>query len=282
MIPFALPSRVIEPFALASLGVVGGCLLAHHGLRALRTVTAWRSIRPGALVPQAAGPVAARGRVALEGPLFAPLSGRPCAGFELEVVGQSVRLGHTVRQSRPFRLVNADVAARVVDDRMVLRTSVTAERVLQPGEAMPAGLQWLEDASVEMRWLRDRAMPLRLTERALFVDHEVVVLASARASNVVGSIQPVREEAIARAATGTDGRAWSGAAERAVASHEPALWLEPCASDAALEIVDATHPAPMPQASHWRTAMLPLGIVMAVWSFVGVLRVLSPWLEGWS
>jgi hypothetical protein len=75
MIPFALPSRVIEPFALASLGVVGGCLLAHHGLRALRAVTAWRSIRPGALVPEAAGPVAARGRVALEGPLFAPLSG---------------------------------------------------------------------------------------------------------------------------------------------------------------------------------------------------------------
>lgn len=283
VLPTPLPS-VLESLVLAALGVAAGAWLVRDGARALRHTTAWRGVTPSALAADAAGLVAAQGRVALEGPVFAPLSGRPCAGFVLEVAGQGLRVGHTVRQTRPFRLVNGTTAARVVDDRVRLRTAVTAERIVQPGEALPAGLQWLEDASAELRWLRDRDRPLHLVERALLVDHEVVVLGRARPSVVVGTIAPAHEAHELRVivGTGTDGRAFDATTVRAVATREPSLWLEPGIDGAALDVVEASPEVRAPALGVRQAVLLPLGVTMLLLSLVGLARGIAPFLEGWS
>ena len=277
-------STVLEPLVLAALGVVAGVWLVRAGVAALRRETAWRGIAPQALTDDTVGLVAARGRVALEGPVFAPLSGRPCAGFVLEVAGQGTRVGHTVQQTRPFRLVHGATSARVVDDRVRLHTGVTAERIVQPDEAMPAGLQWLEDASAELRWLRDRDRPLHLVERALLVDHEVVVLGRARPAVVVGTIAPaqatVARETLAR--TGTDDVAWDSTTVRAVATREPALWLEPAVAGEGLTVLDAGRDARMPGLGVRQAVLLPLGVMTLALSWVGLARVIAPFLEGWS
>ena len=276
------PSTVLEPLVLAALGVVAGAWLVRSGVRALRQATVWREVAPQALTPEAVGRVAAQGRVALEGPVFAPLSGRPCAGFVLEVAGQGLRVGHTVRQTRPFRLVNGDVAARVVDDRVQLRTGITAERVVQPGEAMPAGLQWLEDASAELRWLRDRDRPLHLVERALLVDQDVVVRGHVRPSNVAGTIAPAPERVATLARTGTDDAAWDATTVRSVATREPALWLEPSPDEGTLEVVPASSAVTAPVLDVHQAVRLPLGITVLLLSWVGFARGLAPFMEGWS
>ena len=284
MVLLPVTSTVLEPLVLAALGVVAGAWLVRAGALALRQAAAWQGVAPSALAPDAVGLVAAQGRVALEGPVFAPLSGRPCAGFVLEVAGQGLRVGHTVRQTRPFRLVHGTTAARVVDDRVRLRTGVTAERIVQPGEAMPAGLQWLEDASAELRWLRDRDRPLHLVERALLVDHEVVVLGRARPSVVVGSIAPANEKGETRvlASTGTDGAAWDATTVRAVAQREPALWLEPGVAGESLEVVDAAPDVRTPTLGVRQAVLLPLGVMTLLLSLVGLARVIAPFMEGWS
>lgn len=275
-------STVLEPLVLAALGVVAGAWLVRSGVRALQRVSAWRGIAPQGLTPDAVGRVAAQGRVALEGPVFAPLSGRPCAGFVLEVAGQGLRVGHTVRQTRPFRLVNGEVAARVVDDRVQLRTGVTAERIVQPGEAMPAGLQWLEEASAELRWLRDRERPLHLVERALLVDQDVVVRGFVRPSNVAGTIAPTMVSAPTLARTGTDDVAWDATTVRAVATREPALWLEPVPIEGTLEVTPVSSAVGAPALDVRQAVQLPLGVTLLLLSWIGFARGLAPFMEGWS
>ena len=99
--------------ALAALAVIAGAPLFSDGLRALRLRRQLAGLRPGALEPSATRLTHVKGRVALESPLFAPISGAPCAGFALEAHAVGLPLIRTMDERRSFRLVAGNVSAHV-------------------------------------------------------------------------------------------------------------------------------------------------------------------------
>src|SRR5439155_1244062 len=121
----------------AAAGVVIGAPLFAWGLRALRLRHALAGLSERSLDSSTAGLALVHGRVSLEGPLFAPLSGKPCAGFSLEVRGAGMRVGGVVHELRPFRLTSGGVSARVVPERAEWRGAVTCERTLAASETPP-------------------------------------------------------------------------------------------------------------------------------------------------
>lgn len=216
---------------LAAVAVVAGAPLFAAGRRALRLRRVATGLAESPLSADAAGVVAVRGRVALESPMFAPLSGKPCAGYTLEVAGDGMRVGMQVGEMRSFRLVGEQAVARVVADGATWSGPVTSERAVGAAQALPERLNAMLEHSAEVRWLRDRRVPLRITERALFTDAEVFVTGVARSAGAArtGAQVYAMIDSVELAATGTDGAAW--AAEAAPASsavaHEPELWIEP-------------------------------------------------------
>jgi hypothetical protein len=152
------------------------------------------------LVPESQGVVRARGRVLLDGPLFAPLSGLPCAGFELYVRGSGSAVGGVVRDLRQFRLEGEVTTALVSPMNADWHLPETARRIVAVDERLPERLSTLLDTRAEIRWLRERGVALELVERALCAGAEVSVLAVAQTQ--VSESYQVEEEL---AATGTDG-----------------------------------------------------------------------------
>src|SRR5436190_18636163 len=114
----------------ATAGVVAGGPMFVAGRRALRLRRMLRSLRETPLAADAAGWVLVRGRVALASPMFAPISGKRCAGYELEVCGERSRVGGVVAERRPFQLECGEHTASVSPDGAQWRTPVTGERTL--------------------------------------------------------------------------------------------------------------------------------------------------------
>ncbi len=185
---------------LAAACVVAGAPLFARGRRAWRLRRSLARIRSAELTDDVAGLVCVSGRVALESPLFAPLGGRPCAGFELTVRGLGSAVGGTVVERRVFRLVAGESFARVRPERATWHMPVTARRTLAAGEAPSERLAALLDSSAELRWLRSRGVALEMVERSLEAHRVVSVLGMARSEPVA-----VAEAGEELAATGTDG-----------------------------------------------------------------------------
>lgn len=270
----------------AAVAVVAGAPLFAAGRRTLALRRAVGDLRATALDGDATGLVTVRGRVALEGPMFAPLSGRPCAGFTLDVAGDGMRVGARLGELRAFRLVGEHASARVVADRGTWRGAVTQERLVAPGEALPERLTQLIEQSAEVRWLRDRRVALRLTERALEVDAEVFVTGIARASGAANAVRHSSQvyamvESVELAATGTDGMAWSvGSDGRVTRSTEPELWIE---ADEPLERVLVSSEAPLPAVVApplWKLTLMLLGPALALAGLLYLARVAAPLIVG--
>src|SRR5258706_3218347 len=99
--------------ALAAFAVAGGAPLFGEGLRSLRLRRALAGLAPTAIADAPVGVAYLKGRVALEGPLFGPLSGKPCAGFKLEVRGAGGAAVNDVEVKRGFRIVDGERSAQV-------------------------------------------------------------------------------------------------------------------------------------------------------------------------
>jgi hypothetical protein len=185
---------------LATLCVLAGAPLFARGRAAWNL--RWRLARLATepLVPESQGVVRARGRVLLDGPLFAPLSGLPCAGFELYVRGSGSAVGGVVRDLRQFRLEGEATTALVSPMNADWHLPETARRIVAVDERLPERLSTLLDTRAEIRWLRERGVALELVERSLCAGAEVSVLAVAQTQ--VSESYQVEEEL---AATGTDG-----------------------------------------------------------------------------
>ena len=217
---------LIDPVPVTALGllvatacvVAGGPLFA-AGRRALRLRQALGSLSEGPLTAEASGWVLVRGRVALASPLFAPLSGKPCAGYELDVWGDRSRVGGTVAERRAFQLEWGGATAFVSPERARWQTPVTAERTLSAADQLPERLVELLESNAEIRWLRDRGAPLRIVERALEGGSEITVLAVARREQT-----RVLMEETELAATGTDDGLATTITSGDAAS-TPELWL---------------------------------------------------------
>jgi len=207
---------------LAALAVVAGPALFARGRDAWRLRRRLRRLRPVPLDPEVEGLVRVSGRVALEGPLFAPLSGRPCAGFALEVRGVRSLVGGVVREQRAFRLESDVASAYVAAEAGEWRLPESTRRVVEPEEALSERLGTLLQGCAEIRWLRERAVAIEIVERVLEAGATVSVLGHATIERVteIGEVEDL-------AATGTDG---AFVAPRLLAGPRPAtpeLRLEP-------------------------------------------------------
>ena len=272
-------------FALAAGSVVAGAPLFAAGRRAFRVRHALAALDVVPLDARLSGLVAVRGVVALESPLFAPLSGRPCAGFTLEVAGERTRIGAMIHELRPFRLQGESCVARVVAERAHLTTAVTSERVLAPGEALPERLAALLAGSAEVRWLLDQRVPLRVVERALEIGASIVVTGIARPARVshAGTATVASVEMVELAATGTDGGGWgtvavSNTIDAAVS--EPELWLETGELLDQLE-VSATSPSAARLAPpSWQIALVLAGPLLTITGLLLLAHLAAPLIQG--
>ena len=136
---------------VATTGVVAGAPIFAMGRRAFRLRRALDALAETPLRAEASGWVLVRGKVALVSPLFAPLSGKRCAGYELQVYGERSRVGGIVHERRPFRLEGEDTFALVSPDHAKWTTPVTAERTLSPGDTLPEKLTELLESNAEIR-----------------------------------------------------------------------------------------------------------------------------------
>ncbi len=280
-----LPPTFIT-FALAAGSVVAGAPLFAAGRRALRLRQALASLREAPLDADASGVVAVRGRVALEGPMFAPLSGRPCAGFTLEVAGDRMSVGAVLHELRPFRLQGESASARVVAEHAHLTTAVTSERTLAPGEALPQRLGELLAGSAEVRWLLDRRVPIRLVERALEVGAEIVVTGIARPAEavrpVIATVASV--ETVELAATGTDGAGWGIATashtRNAGTTSAPALWIEAGEPFEQLELSSSAPDAATLAPPVWRIALVLVGPLLTIAGLLALAQLAAPLIGG--
>lgn len=203
--------------AAASLAVIAGAPLFSDGLRALRLARGFRALRHGPLAEAPGGLGYVTGRVALESPMFAPLSGAPCAGFTLEVAGPRGRVAAPISSVRRFRLVDGDAVARVEPGGATLALAVTAERRLGPLDQPGSQLATLLGRVPEVAWMRSGGATLIVTERAL---------TAGTLLHVVGTIRRnlrLDAEAELLARTGTDD---APVAAPAAAAAEPEAWID--------------------------------------------------------
>jgi hypothetical protein len=204
--PFEIPVTTAGMLAAIACVVAGGPLFA-GGLRALRLRRLLAGLSPAPARPRTHGYVHLQGTVALESPLFAPLSMRPCAGYRLDVRAADAGLGGHIGQRRGFRLVSDGCEAFVEATGNDWELPVTAEREVAAGEQVSANMAALLEGDVTLRWLRDRRAPMRIVERSLEAGSRVEVIGHARAVE-----DHAMHEAILMQATGTDGERFSIAA----------------------------------------------------------------------
>jgi hypothetical protein len=274
VIPDPIPVTALGLLA-ATACVVAGAPVFAAGRRALRLRRALGSLQEAPLVAGSSGWVLARGRVALASPLFAPLSGKPCAGYELDVCGERSRVGGIVAERRPFQLECGAQVAFVSPDDARWATAVTAERTLGVADALPEQVAELLERNAEIRWLRDRRVPLHVVERALEAGSEVLVLAWARSERASAEVEPVE-----MAATGTD----DGLATT-LTSGEPAtgseLWLAGDEGTGTGPRVFSDRPdlhALKP--SLWRVALVGVGPALTLSGLLYLARAATPLVAG--
>jgi hypothetical protein len=276
----------VEPIPVTALGllaatacvVAGGSLFA-AGRRALRLRHALGSLTETPLSAAASGWVLVRGRVALESQLLAPISGKRCAGYELEICGERSRVGGIVVERRPFRLESGALSASVSPEQAQWRMPVTGESTLGVADALPERLTQVLDlafeTNAEIRWLRDRRVPLRFVERALEAGSEVGVIAVARAEAA-----DARIESDELAATGTDdGVATTVTSGDPQSSHE--LWLVGDEQAHAGPVVfSGTPDLRALRPSLWRVALVGAGPALTLSGLLYLARAASPLVAG--
>jgi hypothetical protein len=169
--------------ACAIGAVVAGAPLFSDGLRSLRLRRHSAGLAERPLADGLAGFVHVSGTVALESPMFAPLSAAPCAGFQLEVHTIGAPIVKTVEQRRPFRVAGREASARLesTDGRWAL--PATAEREVAADEPLTGSLARLLGQVPEALWWRRAGGRLRLVERALLAGSPCHVVGFARCAH---------------------------------------------------------------------------------------------------
>jgi hypothetical protein len=250
---------------LAVAAVAAGAPLFQDGYRAVRLRRAFSRMRERSLSDLPTGMVHVRGQVALESPLFSPLTGKPCAGFRLEVYSVSARVRGGVEQHRAFRIASNGVVARVWGHRGAWEIGVSDTRAWTPGDMLSANVEALLERVPEWEWLRRRGGPLVLTERALFAGAEIHVVAYGRQS------RPLEfAEAEELAATGTDDEGGTSAtpivvsAPRRTRLDPPDLLLLPGESLDFLLVTDTAPANLLRRVPAWRSFNAFVGPLLAI------------------
>ncbi len=194
---------------LATACVVAGGPWFAHGLRTARARRALRALPESPATRMHPGALHVKGRVVLESPLFAPLSGRSCARFELQVLDAPGLSVGRVAEERAFLLELESAVARV-ETGAAWTLGVTEERSFASSSELSTNVSALLDRSPELRWIKARGGPMRIVERALFAGAEAHVIGR----GLRGATQWREHVELQR--TGTDDAAWEPPAAEAV------------------------------------------------------------------
>jgi len=240
----------------AAAAVVAGGPIFSDGLRVLRLRRIYRGLRRRPLAAPGEGVVHVCGRVALETPLFSPLTARPCAGFRLEIRSEDGAVAAWLDVFRPFRLVDGATQAVVDGEGARWELAVSGERRVAPAEPLTENLEALLRTMPEAVCLRRSGAAFHLVERALPAGDQCHVIG--QATRVMGLAAPLEVEWLR---TGTD----SGAVPVGVlAAPEPALHIGPGDPPGHLRV---SHHAPdpaRPPVRLLRTIGLVLGPALAL------------------
>jgi len=204
---------------MAGVAIAVGAPWFSDGLRAVRLMRGLKGIRKRNLVDAGTGLQHVHGQVALESPLFSPLSGVPCAGYALDVADANGEHPSRIETLRPFRLVSRDATARVDADGARLLLKEGQHRVVAAHEALGSSLQALLDRVSDAEARRRRGESITLVER---------VLPAGAHAHVVGmvrhSMSPSAVAEIELRRTGTDDVVETTSTFIA-AAREPDLWI---------------------------------------------------------
>jgi hypothetical protein len=251
--------------AMAATAVAGGAPLFSEGLRVLRLRRSLSRLSERSLRDLPDGFTHVKGRVALESPMFAPLSGKPCAGFLLEVGTAERGRVAVIAERRSFRLVSEGVVARIAGDRGHWQLGPGTARLITHDEAMSERMTQLIERSPEAAWLRRSGSALAVIER---------VLAAGAECHVVGSAHVARPLAVAieteQLRTGTDDAPVVTrtvdllGGSRAAIAVEPDLWIDEGGSLEYLHVSD-TGPARLAELQPaWKLIGLGLGPILSL------------------
>jgi hypothetical protein len=259
--------------AIAAALVVAGASLFGAGLRSLRLHRQLRRLEERSPGDDRSGFGMVRGRVALESPLVGPISGRPCAGFRLEVLGPGAMRVATLDDLRPFRVRTNGGTAHVAGvDGGAWDLPLVAERTVSPGDDLSANLRALLRRSPEALWLRRAGVKVTLVERALLAGEACCVIGAARPAQPYELISDLE---LAR--TGTDDALPAPLQQ----VETPELWVEPDAQLEYLRISDQPPTAAALAVSPWRTLgvvagpLLSLAGMIYLTALADALRALS-------
>ena len=269
----SLPVTPGGVLAAAACAVAGAPLFA-RGLRAFRLGRRLDGLSERPLTDEADGLVRVRGRVALASPLFAPISGTPCAGFQLDVRGANSKVGGVIRDQRAFRLQSGDANALVPQADCDWHTPVTAERELGPAEAVSERLATLLDSCNEVRWLRERGVALQVVERALEAGRVVSVVGVAGHERIAAGTVDAE-----LAATGTDGGGFQG--PRLLPGAGLDSYELRIAGDDTFPRVQVFADPPdqaLPRPSRWESLWLAIGPTLTLLALLYLARAAEPLL----
>lgn len=168
--------------AFAALAVAGGAPLFTDGLRTLRLRRHFAGLSERRLEEAPTGFIRTHGRVVLDGPLFSPISAKPCAGFRIQVEGGRSGPVTAAEERRSFRIVVGETSARIVSGARPWLLSETARRLVEPGETLSENLAAMLRGSPEVALLRRQGRPIVLVERALLAGSDCHVVGFARHS----------------------------------------------------------------------------------------------------
>ena len=215
----------------AAAAVAAGAPIFARGLRALKLRQHLEDLRSAAIADAPEGMVHLRGKVALEHPLRAPISGVPCAGFRLEARVLDSASFERVDEVRRFSIEQGAYTARIVEDPASWEVQVTGQREVREGDALSQQLTALLKRMPEPAWARSAGATLQLVERALITGSECHVVGFVRHAPMTAAVE-VPAEAVTEAVwlrTGTDGEFWSTSASSgngsATSEPAPALWV---------------------------------------------------------
>lgn len=249
--------------------VAGGAPLFRAGLHALRTTRKARSLVMRSLADLPAGFAGVAGCVALDSPLFSPLTHQPCAGFRLGVAAEGQGNVATIEERRPFRVVTGRTIAHVAGRVAFWRLTAGEQRSLKPDDALTENLSRLLERSPEVRRLRRAGVTLLLTEHLLAAGAQCHVVGHARRSSRHKTAKTEMKR------TGTDDavEAASDAPDPQLLGH-PNLWIDGGSSLECLIVSDRPIAQVRLRHTRWRMVGLVVGPLLSLGGLI-ILAVLA-------
>lgn len=212
----------------AAAAVAAGAPIFARGLRALKLRQHLEGLRSSAIADAPEGLVHLRGRVNLDHPLRAPVSGLPCAGFRLEARTLDSASFERVDEVRRFSIEDGGYSARVVEDPALWEVQITGQREIKAGDPVSSQLMALIQRMPEPAWARSAGATLQIVERALITGAECHVVGFVRHAPPVAAAAEIPAETV-WLRTGTDNESWSVVADAAGVAdggtRSPALWV---------------------------------------------------------